>query len=74
MSARVKRRPMGSASRAANRASAAQPGRIEATAKPVPAELGLKAAWLLGTDPLMTALSKPKRKPPKAALPATKLA
>ena len=65
---------MRSASRPANSAPAAQPSRIDATAKPVAAELEWKVAWMPGTAPLMTALSKPKRKPPSAALQATKVA
>ncbi len=58
----------------ASESPAAQPSRIEATAKPVPAEPEWKVAWMPGTAPLMTALSKPKRKPPSAALAATKVA
>src|SRR3954452_3586968 len=51
----------------ANRAPTAEPSRIDATAKPVPAPDDWKVAWMPGTAPLMTALSNPNRNPPIAA-------
>ena len=63
----VGRRPIASASLPAPKAPAAQPSNTEATAKPVPAALVPKAFARASTAPLITPLSKPKRKPPIAA-------
>jgi hypothetical protein len=63
----VGRRPIESASVPAPKAPAAQPSKTEATAKPVPAAWVPNAFARASTAPLMTPLSKPKRKPPIAA-------
>src|SRR5581483_4403266 len=65
----TERRPRRSARRPARNAPRAQPSSIEATSKPTPAELEWKARRRPSTVPLMTPLSKPKRKPPIAATP-----
>ena len=51
----------------ATKAPTAQPSSTEATAKPVPAARVPKAFAKASTAPLITPLSKPKRKPPIAA-------
>ena len=51
----------------ARKAPTAQPSSTEATAKPVVAARVPKAFARASTAPLMTPLSKPKRKPPMAA-------
>ena len=66
-SSKVGRRPMKSARVPARKAPTAQPISTEATAKPVPAAPVPKASASAPTAPLMTPLSKPKRKPPTAA-------
>src|SRR5262249_48322317 len=63
----VGRRPIESASLPAPKAPTAQPSNTEAPAKPVPAALGANAFARASTVPLITPLSKPKRKPPIAA-------
>ena len=63
----VGRRPRESASLPAPKAPTAQPSNTEATAKPVPAASVRKAFASASTVPLITPLSKPKRKPPIAA-------
>lgn len=51
-------------------APTAQPIRIDATAKPVPALDAANARWRPKTAPLTTALSKPNKNPPSAAVEA----
>src|SRR5262249_1071398 len=63
----VGRRPIELASVPAPKAPTAQPSNTEATAKPVPAAWVPNAFARALTAPLMTPLSKPKRKPPIAA-------
>jgi hypothetical protein len=63
----VGRRPRESANLPAPNAPTAQPSKIDATAKPVPAASVPKAFARASTVPLITPLSKPKRKPPIAA-------
>src|SRR6266545_6965216 len=63
----VGRRPRKSASLPAPNAPTAQPSNTDATAKPVPAASVRKAFASASTVPLITPLSKPKRKPPIAA-------
>src|SRR5207249_6114434 len=59
--------PRESASLPAPNAPTAQPSNTDATAKPVPAASVRKAFASASTVPLITPLSKPKRKPPIAA-------
>ncbi len=63
-------RPSQSARRPATRAPTAQPIRIDATAKPVPALDASNERWMPKTAPFTTALSNPNRKPPGAAVAA----
>jgi amino acid transporter len=67
VSSMVGRRPTKSATVPARKAPTAQPSSTEATANPVPAAWVPKAPARASTAPLMTPLSKPKRKPPTAA-------
>src|SRR5690606_25608178 len=62
------RRPYLSASVPAKNAPTAQPSSMEDTLKPVPMESELKATRKPSTVPLITPLSKPKRKPPMVAM------
>ena len=64
----VGRRPYRSAIVPATKAPTAQPRSTDATAKPVVAARVPKACASASTVPLMTPLSKPKRKPPMAAM------
>src|SRR5215467_12489973 len=61
------RRPIKSATLPAPNAPTAHPSNTEATAKPVAADWVPKAFARASTAPLITPLSKPKRKPPIAA-------
>src|SRR5690606_33534987 len=65
---RTARRPYRSARVPAKNAPTAQPRSIEETLKPVPMESELKAVCRPSTVPLITPLSKPKRKPPMVAM------
>src|SRR6201999_3777839 len=64
------RRPTPSATRPPASAPAAQPSKIDAPAKPVPAPAVWNEHSSPSTAPFTTALSKPKRNPPSAAAPA----
>ena len=60
-------RPYRSATLPAYQAPTAQPSRATATTMPVRWLLMANLYWIASTAPLITALSKPKRKPPMAA-------
>ena len=64
-------RPMRSARRPAMNAPTTQPRRAEETTKPMTPELRSNCSRTAVTVPLMTAVSKPKRKPPSAATVAS---
>src|ERR1700722_4857018 len=64
-------RPWRSASGPANQAPIAEPSRAPATEKPSNQEAAPDHTLMASTAPLMTAVSKPKRKPPIAADAAT---
>src|SRR5690606_33864089 len=65
---RTHQRPYLSAHWPAKNAPRAQPSNMDDTLKPVPMELELKAFCKPSTVPLITPLSKPKRKPPMVAI------
>ncbi|SHU63806.1 Uncharacterised protein [Mycobacteroides abscessus subsp. abscessus] len=67
-------RPMRSATRPAVMAPTAAPSSAEATAKPSSASRMANASWIACTAPLITALSYPKRSPPRAATDAIRRA
>ena len=60
-------RPMRSARRPATNAPMTHPSSAEETTKPITPELRSNCSRTAVTVPLMTAVSKPKRKPPSAA-------
>src|SRR6266478_7546665 len=64
---RTKRRPNLSARAPARNAPTAHPNRMDATLNPEPRLEESNARLRASTVPLMTPLSKPKRKPPSAA-------
>src|SRR5690348_838429 len=66
----VRTRPKRSASRPAYHAPSAEPSRAMDTANPVSAALSPKAWRRESTAPLITAVSNPNRKPPRAAAAA----
>src|ERR1700761_7040111 len=65
-------RPWRSASGPANQAPTAEPSSAPATAKPSNQEAAPDQSLIASTAPLITAVSKPKRKPPIAADAATR--
>src|ERR1700759_2627946 len=65
-------RPWRSASGPANQAPSAEPSSASATAKPSNQEGAPDQIFMASTAPLMTAVSKPNRKPPIAAEAATR--